>query len=205
MNPDDLQQAWQASSSQGRLKINADLLIQDLQRKQRQFEYMILARDIREVVVAIILIPVWLLLGWAWSLAWTWYLAVPGFMFVAAFMVVDRFRHSQRPPELDAPLREQIAHALTQVEHQIWLLRNVIWWYIVPIALPCLAFFIQGAWKMRRLGWEGVLALLISLSICGSIMGFVYWLNQRAVGCGLEPRRQELETLLSRLGDETES
>ncbi len=202
MNPDDLQQAWQASSSQGRLKINADLLIQDLQRKQRQFEYMILARDIREVVMALIMIPVWLLLGWTWSLPWTWYLGIPGLTFVAVFMAIDRYRHSQRPPEPDASMREQIAHSLAQVEHQIWLLRNVSWWYILPLALPCVAFLAHIAWKMRAVGWEGALVMLVTISVFGSIMGFVYWLNQKAVRCGLEPRRQELETLVSSLGDD---
>lgn len=205
MNPDDFQQAWRASSPQSHLSINSDLLIQDLRRRQLQFEYMTVARDIREVVVALIMVPVWLFLGWAWSLHWTWYLGIPGMIFVAAFIVVDRRVHSQRPPEPTAPIREQIAHALVQIEHQIWLLRNVFWWYILPIALPCAAFFGQNAWELRTRGWENALVTLVVTAISGGIFGFVYWLNQKAVRCTLEPRRQELETLLSSLGDEASS
>jgi hypothetical protein len=205
MSPDDFQQAWQASSSQSRLRIDADLLVKELQRNQRQFDFMIFARDIREVVVALTMIPVWLFLGWAWALPWAWYLVIPGLVFVAAFMIFDRFRHSQRPPEPDASMREQISHSLAQVDHQIWLLRKVFWWYLLPLALPCGAFFAQVAWKMRALGWVGALTALVTISIFGSIMGFVYWLNQKAVRCGLEPRRQELKTLLSSFGDESDS
>src|SRR6185436_18118907 len=98
MSPDDFQQAWQASSSQGRVMIDADLLVKEVRRNQQQFACTILARDIREVGVALILIPVWLYLGSWLSLPWTWYLTIPGLIWIAAFMIVDRRRHSQRPP-----------------------------------------------------------------------------------------------------------
>lgn len=203
MNPDDLRQAWQVSSSQSRLRIDAELLVKEVQRNQRQFAYMILARDIREVVVALVLIPIWLFLGSMWSLPWTWYLAIPGLIFIAAFMIIDRFGHSQRPPEPDKSIREQISYSLAQVEHQIWLLRNVFWWYILPIALPCAIFLGHNAWMLRAPRWESVLATLLAILISGSMMGFVYWLNQKAVRCGLEPRRGELTELLLNLSDET--
>jgi len=206
MSPDDFQQAWQASASQSRVTIDADLLVKEVRRNQQQFACTILARDIREVGVALILIPVWLYLGSWLSLPWTWYLTIPGLIWIAAFMLVDRRRHSQRPPEPDGPLREQITYSLAQVEHQIWLLRNVLWWYILPIAVPCLAFFVQNAWESYVRGREFVdfvPPFLFSATVCGGIMAFVYWLNQKAVRSGLEPRRKELETLLSSLGDET--
>jgi hypothetical protein len=204
MTPDDYQQAWRAASSQSRVTIDADLLVKEVQRNQRQFAAMILTRDLREVVVAVILIPVWLYMGQRLSLPWTWYLCIPGLIWIAAFMVVDRRRHTQRPPEADEPLRKQIKQSLAQVEHQIWLLRNVFWWYILPIAVPCLAFFAQVAWKNRARGWDNVFSTLFAVAIAGGITCFVYWFNQKAVRSTLEPRRQELEALLSGLGDEAD-
>lgn len=38
-----------------------------------------------------------------------------------------RKRHPQRPSEPGEPLNFYAQEALTQVEHQIWLLRNVFW------------------------------------------------------------------------------
>jgi hypothetical protein len=208
MSPDDFQQAWQASSAQSRITIDADVLVKEVRRNQQQFACTILTRDIREVGVALILIPVWLFLGARLSLPWSWYLTIPGLIWVAAFMVVDRRRHSQRQPEPDEPLREQIKYSLAQVEHQIWLLRNVLWWYILPVAIPCLAFFAQIAWESFARGRElvdFVPPFLFSATVCGGVMLFVYWLNQKAVRSSLEPRRAELERLLSSLSDETES
>jgi hypothetical protein len=202
MTPDNFQQAWQASS-QSRLTIDSDLLLKEIQRNQRHFASTIMARDIREVGVALILIPVWLYLGARLSLPWTWYLTIPGLIWIAAFMLVDRFRHSKQPPEPDDPLRQQIKYSLVQVEHQIWLLRNVLWWYILPIAIPCLAFFSQNAWENLSHGREAALSFLVCVAFVGGIMAFIYWLNQKAIRSGMEPRRQELANLLSSLSDET--
>jgi hypothetical protein len=205
MSPDDFQQAWQATSSQSRVTIDADLLVKEVRRNQQQFACTILARDIREIGVALILLPVWVYLGARFSLPWTWYLTIPGLIWIAAFMVIDRRRHKQRPPAPDEPLRQHIQYSLAQVEHQIWLLSNILWWYILPVAIPCLAFFAQNAWEgyvRGRAFGDFVPPFLSSVAFAGGVMGFVYWLNQYAVRSGLEPRRQELAALLSSLGEE---
>ena len=53
--------------------------------------------------------------------------------------------------------------SLAQVEHQIWLLRNVFWWYLLPLALATLAFFGQVAWQVRSGGW--LMALVVGLVV----------------------------------------
>ena len=94
--------------------------------------------------------------------------------------------------------------SLTQVEHQIWLLRNVFWWYLLPFTIAILAFFAQVAWLNHSGFWPIALALVPFVLFLFVLYGFVYYLNQRAVRRELEPRRQELLTLLASLGDETD-
>ena len=94
--------------------------------------------------------------------------------------------------------------SLTQVEHQIWLLRNVFWWYLLPFTIAILAFFAQVAWLNHSGFWPITLALVPFVLFLLVLYGFVYYLNQRAVRRELEPRRQELLTLLASLGDETD-
>ena len=53
MEPDKYQQAWQAHSSQTRVTVDADLLLKEVQRSQRNFRAMIFWRDFREVGVAL--------------------------------------------------------------------------------------------------------------------------------------------------------
>ena len=47
MEPEEFKQAWQASTSQRRLSIDADLLFQEVRRNQERFDTMIFWRDVR--------------------------------------------------------------------------------------------------------------------------------------------------------------
>ena len=146
MNPDALKAAWQAPTSQRRLTIDGNLLLKEVQQNERNFRRTILWRDVREVGVSLVLVPVWIWLGFAESLPWTWYLCVPALLWIAGFMVVDRLHQNRRQPKPGDPLRQQIESSLAQVDHQIWLLRNVVWWYLLPPGVAMAAFFAHCAW-----------------------------------------------------------
>lgn len=202
MDPDHCKQAWQTQTSQARLTIDSELLLQEVQRNQHYFAATIFWRDVREVGTSLLMVPLWVYLGVRNSSPWTWYLTVPALLWIAGFMLVDRMRH-QRRPESGEPLRQRVESSLAQVDHQIWLLRNVQWWYLLPLALAMLAFFGQVTWQLRSGGWWTVLAAALAVIVGALTFGGVYRLNQFAVRSELEPRRQELEALLKSLDDET--
>ena len=96
MNPDPLQQAWHSQAVQTRLTIDADLLLKEVQRNQQTFTALIFWRDVREVGVSLLLIPVWVYMGVRMSLPWTWYLTIPALVWIAGFMLLDRIRQKRR-------------------------------------------------------------------------------------------------------------
>jgi hypothetical protein len=202
MEPDPLKHAWQSAASQGRLTIDAELFLNEVRRNQQSFAATIFWRDLREVVVGIVMVPLWLYLGIRLSLPWAWYLAVPGLLWVVGYLLVDRRRHARKPTEPDEPLRRHVQDSLERVEHQIGLLRRVFWWYLLPLGLPILAFFGQIAWRSRSLGWQAILFFSFATGFVLIVFAGIYWLNQAAVRAALEPRRRELETLLRSLEDE---
>src|SRR5262249_46631937 len=122
-------------------------------------------------------------------------------LWIAGFLVADRLRHSRRPPEPGEPLLPCVERSLSQVEHQIWLLRNVAWWALLPLAVSVLAFVGQIAWHDRLFGWLTVLVTVVVVAVVGMVFAGVYRLNQTAVRCALEPRRRELQGLLASLKD----
>src|SRR5262245_7250371 len=121
MEPDKYQQAWQAHTSQTRVTVDADLLRKAVQRNQLNFRATIFFRDVVEVGVGLLLLPVWFVLGITMSLPWTWYLTVPAIIWGIGFFLVDRRRHPQTLSEPGEPLVGCVKNSLTQVEHQIWL------------------------------------------------------------------------------------
>jgi len=181
--------------------IDADLLLNEVQREQKNFRAIIFYRDFGEVGVALLLIPIWFVLGAMTSSPWTWYLTVPALVWVAGFMLVYRMRHKQKPSEPDEPLLLCVQRSLTEVEDQIWLLRNVFWWYLLPPSISITAFFAHTSWSLSLS--EGWLTALISFVVLAGFLfalySFVYYLNQRAVRVQLEPRREELLALISSL------
>jgi hypothetical protein len=203
MDFDKLKQAWQGQPPQGRATMDAELLLKEVRRNQRHFTATIFWRDVREVGTSLVMVPLWIYLGIRQSSPWTWYLTVPALLWIAGFMLTDRMRHKRQQPEPGEPLRQHVVSSLGQVDHQIWLLRNVIWWYLLPLALSLLAFLGQVTWRTRSDGWWTALPLAMAVALGAIVFGGVYWLNQYAVRAELEPRHRELEALLMSLEDES--
>jgi len=204
MNPDNFKQAWQTQSTQTRMTIDAELLLKEVRRNQRHFTATIFWRDVREVGIALLMFPLWIYMGMRLSMPWTWYLSAPLLLWYAGFMLVDRRRHQRQPLASGESLRRHVESSLAQVDHQIWLLRNVFWWALLPCAVAVAPFFCQVAWLGRFDGWLTALVMALVVAVAVFILAGIHSVNQNAVRTELEPRRQELEALLMSLKDEIE-
>lgn len=202
MNPDDFKQAWQSQTSQTRLAVDTDRLLDEVRRGQEKFASMIYWRDLGEVATAVIMIPVWIGMGIAISLPWTWYLTLPVLLWIAGYMFVDLRRHRRQRTGPGESLRQSLETALVQVNHQIWLLRNVVWWYLLPLYLSLTIFIGHVVWQIRFAGWAAAAFFGVLVGFITILYYFIYRLNQTAVRTTLEPRRQELTTLLASLSDD---
>lgn len=195
------QSAFPPEATQENDSMGTDALREALLRDRQQFLAMISRRDRGEAVVLMSLTPLWFVLGsWA-SVVWTWYLTVPVLIWSPGFTLVYQNRHRQPAGEPGEPLQECAKRSLKDVEAQIWLLRNVFWWCLLPLTLSLMTFFVHTAWQLS--GGSSVFPLLILG--CGLflfvIFRWVYSLNQRARRTQLEPRRQTLLELIALLDD----
>lgn len=202
MNPDKFQQAWRTQASHTRVTIDTDLLLQEMRRSHRRFESVIFWRDLREVAISLILLPVWLVLGSAMELPWSWYLAVPVQLWTIGYTLVDRRHHSRRPAEPGAPLLESAQQALAQVEHQMQLLRNVGWWNLLPLGTAIMAFFVDISWRASDDWLEFCLMVAGLGTFLVVLYAGIWYLNQQAVRLQFEPRRDELQKLIASLEDD---
>ena len=197
MNFEDFQKTWQHHAAGTKISINPNLLLMEVRRNQQQFWATIFWRDVREVGVAGLLAAFFLYQGIR-SHDWTLYLLASGCLGVGAFMVADRLIQHQRQPASSNTLKSCIEASLAQVSHQIWLLKNVVWWYLLPIAVPLGISVGRDLLHSNHVG-ASLVGLVAYALICVLLFWGVYWLNQFAVRKGLEPRRQELQALLAGL------
>ena len=198
MSFDDLQSKWQSHDHGTRLNLDADLLLTEVRRNHRELESSLFQRDLVEVVAAAIVTGVF---GYIAVLRneWSLYLCSFGGLFVGVFLIVDRWVQHRRRPASDDSLQTCIQASLVQVNHQIWLLKNIIWWYLMPLSIGVVAFLGSIAWKERDAGLRHHIGLFIFAGVCVLIFWGVYWLNQKAAKKTFEPRRDELESLLASL------
>lgn len=202
---DELKQAWQSQTAAPRLTLDIELVLNEVRRNEQQFTAMIYARDVREVAVALLMVPVWIVIGIKMSSLWTWYLTIPALFWIAGFMIVDRKRQRRKECAPGDSLRSTIENSLAQVEHQIWLLRNIFWWYLLPPFAAMNIWLAHLMWRSRHAGFE-VLGEFAAIALFFVLVGwFIYWLNQFAVRKQLEPRQKELQTLLKSLNESGEA
>ena len=198
MNPDEFKQAWKAQpASRTRVTLKADALLNEVRRNRDTFRRTIFWRDVREVGVAAILVPVFIHGGW--NTHWTLFLSAFSCFVVGAYMLLDRRGQRKKTPELHGSLKDCAAVSLAEVNHQIWLLKNVHWWYLLPLGIPIVIFFAWTSLSSPGPVIFQILFLLFLVGFVGLLYVGIYWLNQSAVKKTLNPRRLELEELLTEL------
>ncbi len=192
MNFEEIQHVWKSQDEGGSITLNANLLLKEVRRNQRQFESMILWRDFREGGIAMCLVYFFWRAGVRQE-NWTYSLLALACFGVGLFIIVDRLRQRRRRPLMENSLRGCLLTSLDQVSHQIWLLRHVFWWYQLPLLIPLYISILHGPVSLRSVLIEGGVVALVNWGI--------YRMNQSAVRKSLEPRQRELEELLSSLDE----
>ncbi len=203
MNFETLQQAWQSQDAGAKITFNADLLLQEIRRNQQHFQAKIFWRDVREVGVAFLLTLYFSYHGLRHN-DWTDYLVGFACLGVGTFMVADRLRQRRKMPVANDPLKACAESSLLQVKHQIWLLKNILWWYLLPLAVALAIGFSYSTWHAQPSGAAAMLSWMICMLVLALVYWWIYRLNQFAVRKSLEPRRQELETLLASLKENSQ-
>lgn len=198
MNFEELQKAWQSQDPGSKVTLNADLLLKEVRRNQQQFRATIFWRDVREVGVAFLLTFYFSYHGLRHG-DWTDGLVGFACFGVGTFMVVDRLLQRRKQPASSDSLKTCIEASLLQIKHQIWLLKNVFWWYLLPIAAALGISLSKSGWHARNSGFSTVAVCVISALSVALVYWGIHWLNQFAVRKSLDPRRQELEALLAGL------
>jgi small-conductance mechanosensitive channel len=189
MNFETLQQHWQQQKTCSQFKVDATLVLQEVRRNQRSFQAMIFWRDFRETAAALFATIFFAARGRDWT---DWLLAVAA-AGVGLYLLVDRLRQRKQRPRASEDLRLYVQHSLDEVRHQSWLLRNVLWWYLLPLMVPVLISIAVQADAVRQGVRQSLVIVLVTW--------LIYKLNQHAVRTQIVPREQELERLLAGISE----
>jgi hypothetical protein len=207
MEIDNLQKTWQSQEPVRQITIDPEVLLREVRWSHQHFRAEIFWRDVREAGLSLLSAP--LLILWAEYYAqefiWTVYLMAIAMVAVGVFIVLDRIRQKRMRPAPNDTLLDWAESSLADVEHQIWLLRNIFWWYLLPPAAAIAVIYGYATWECRDFwldpmnSWPGLLILLGLWTFSAAFLYWVYRLNQRWVQKKGQPRRTELKELVERL------
>jgi hypothetical protein len=213
MNHDPLREIWNRKEEPTTVRIDKEWLLGMVRRRQREFTRTIFRRDVFEISIALLLVPIFIFYGlqsvelWGFHV-WTWYLVAAVELWVAGFFLATRWKWKKEESQPTDPSTSFLARSIREVEKQIWLLRNIFWWYLLPPALALLCVFVQILLQSPSVaedsdqvwGIRGNIAA--TSSIIFLVFWLLYWVNQRCVRRELEPRKRELVELRENLDGE---
>lgn len=188
MNFETLQQRWQQQETRSQVRVDASLVLQEVRRNQHTLEIALFWRDFRETGAALLVTIIFL----SRARDWTDYLGAVTAVGVGTCILVDRMMQRKKRPVQSDSLRCFVQRSLDQVRHQSWLLRNVLWWYMLPLTMPILSSLVVHD--------HGLTSWIVFMLV----MVFVYWLNQKAVRDCFVPMEQELERVLAGIEEASE-
>ena len=112
---------------------------------------------------------------------------------VMGILFLDRMRHRHLRPASGDTLVAELERTLARLQHQEWLVRNVIWWYLLPLVM---AIGIVGLDGVRETGAPIPVQLLLG----GLMLTLIIWVgrwvwcrNRDALNSSLRPRIAELQ------------
>ncbi len=206
MHPDEMKQVWQSQGTGRRLTVDADVLLRIFRRNKQHFRsYVILWEGVMIlgwVILAAVIagfglllfrkgLPVWALCG-CFSLPCV-------LLVIAGYKGWDRFHQMQRRATASDPIRACLEENLDWLRHETRLWTQVLWWYLLPLAVGMLVCVFSVSWAAA--GLEGLLsgpsltAVFITLGIVWVGPWFCRWYVRKRY----EPRQRELESLLQDL------
>ena len=200
MNLDKMREIWKEEGGSSTMKIDKDWLLGMVRRRQAEFTRANLARDILVVSVLPIVAASFIYGGVRYT-HWPYYLIAAALLCVAVFVVVDRFRWKNKAARNADPSISFLDQSLDEIDHQIWLYRNLAWWFLLPPAVGMAASFLLDFFEslFREGDPGGIWKPLETFLITMFVFYCVYWLNRKGVRDNLEPWRRELVELRQNL------
>ncbi len=184
MNLDNFKSHWQ--QRQRDLDQRVDHVVHAVRSRMSSFDRTIWLRDMQEAGAAVLLF-VWygysLLTPSNWLATCGTLIGMLACVFIVTMMHLAR-KKDRRDARPSLALEDYCKAELKRVDRQIWLLRNVHWWYLSPLFIGMVVQYISLGPTFGKM-----LSFLIS---SGALFGLIYRLNQRAVKNRLMPLRQDL-------------
>lgn len=216
MQFEDMKTFWDEQNSELLFAIDKTALQKQIEGDTRKTYRRIFIRDTTEVGACFLLagiygykaISVLLESGSHWIETSRYIISIALALFVASTFIIGRRRQTKKEAQFDNTILGELNRMLSQTGYQVWLLKSVFWWYLLPLGTAALLtiqlqfdiinFVISSKEPIEATPFWGY-AIMI-----GIMYSLIYWLNQRAIRKQLLPQQKAYESLKQKLLDAEE-
>ena len=201
MTDDELKDIWAEQSKRAMPITIAPEVIWRLAKESARFERTVFWRDTREWLATAFAAGAFLYLAFR-DRNPHWLLVVAAIVACLPMTYVAFFGRKRRASKTAQSLTDHLRDSIASVQHQIGLLRSVLWWYLKPAAfcvmIVLLDCILRIQWTTGARASAGV-ALAKTVAFTAALFFIVWKANQRAVRKHLEPRLHALQATLAEL------
>lgn len=171
MNDKELKQMWAEMPAKEDIKLNHQKFIIDVNAATQKFDNKIKWRNIIEILAGIFVIAAFSKMFFTSEN----YIVKFGaaLVVIAAFYIIYKLlkvQNSRKPNGLYLSLKEQLIHRQAYLKKEQQLLKNIFYWYMLPLLIPL---------TIMTIGANGFSTYTLTyLSSCAGLSYFIFWLNQ---------------------------
>lgn len=118
---------------------------------------------------------------------------------MGVFRVLDHRRPNRKALKYSDSTLSFLEDALMRINHRIWLVEHILWWWMLPFSVGGLLIVYQigslVGWNEPTLYWK----LGQGVVVTSVILGVVYWGNLWTARTYWKPRRDELQAITENL------
>jgi len=197
MKLDDLKAGWKTEVTQVNETMDITQIIQSLEKETKKFDKHVKRRDILEISIALLLIPVWV-----WKLFYSASVIQSVGLLIAivacVFIPYKLVKAKQVVTAKDNSILANLLVEKNKLENQKNLLESIAIWYISPL-MVAIVLITAGA-RVNEAGLPLISeTLVIYYGFCALLVVGVYLLNKRAAANKFGPLLDKVNRQISEL------
>jgi len=197
MKLDDLKAGWKTEVTQVNETMDITQIIQSLEKETKKFDKHVKRRDILEISIALLLIPVWV-----WKLFYSASVIQSVGLLIAivacVFIPYKLVKAKQVVTAKDNSILANLLVEKNKLENQKNLLESIAIWYISPL-MVAIVLITAGA-RVNEAGLPLISeTLVIYYGFCALLVVGVYLLNKRAAANKFDPLLDKVNRQISEL------
>ena len=188
---DLLREIW-SSSATGPVVVNADRVLREIERKSNEFWRLIRSRDWRELAGAALVLAMFA--GFAMRARDVLVRAADLWIAASACWIAFYIRRNSRvtkSPARDQTMSDYHRALLDSYDRQIALVKDVKYWYLLPIWSGLVALSL-AQWRIRRDSFT----CAVVITTYTLTYAFIWWINESPGIRYLKRKRAELAALI---------